>query len=136
MPVEASDIVQGAMNTGGFPYTGCEEEGLGSDDDVRKRWNGQDKRSFPTKSTLRTERSRGSRGNQDQHLNPACKNARINRACFPQMPQAFSGKRENKPLLPFTFLMRIGIRLCQTEDVHVVCEQVLRFAGALHSVLD
>jgi hypothetical protein len=37
MPVEASDIGQGAMNTGDFPYTGCEEEGLGSDDDVRKK---------------------------------------------------------------------------------------------------
>jgi hypothetical protein len=37
MPVEASDIVQRVMNTGDFPYTGCEEEGLRSDDGVRKK---------------------------------------------------------------------------------------------------
>jgi hypothetical protein len=36
MPVEASDIVQTAMNTGDDDSTGCEEEVLRSDDHVRK----------------------------------------------------------------------------------------------------
>lgn len=36
-PVEASDIVQTAMDTGDFLYIGCEEEDLRSDDDVRKK---------------------------------------------------------------------------------------------------
>jgi hypothetical protein len=35
--VEASDILPTAMNTGNFPYTGCEEDGLRSDDGVRKK---------------------------------------------------------------------------------------------------
>ena len=35
MPVEPSDIVQAAMNTGDSPYTGCEEAVLESVDDVR-----------------------------------------------------------------------------------------------------
>ena len=37
MPVEASDIVRTAMDIGDSPYTGCEEEGLRSDDGVRKK---------------------------------------------------------------------------------------------------
>jgi hypothetical protein len=37
MPVEASDIVPTAMDTGDFPCTGCEEEGLRSDDGVKKK---------------------------------------------------------------------------------------------------
>jgi hypothetical protein len=37
MPVEASDIVQRAMDSGDLSYTGCEEEGLRSDDGVRKK---------------------------------------------------------------------------------------------------
>jgi hypothetical protein len=37
MPVEALDIVPAAMNTGNFPYTGCEEESTTSDDGVRKK---------------------------------------------------------------------------------------------------
>ena len=40
MSVEASDIVQRAMDTGDSSYTGCEEEGPGSDDGVRKKMEG------------------------------------------------------------------------------------------------
>jgi hypothetical protein len=37
MPVEASDIVQRAMDKDYSSYTGCEEESLISDDGVRKK---------------------------------------------------------------------------------------------------
>lgn len=37
MPVEASDIVQTAMDKGDLAYTGCEKERLRSDDGVRKK---------------------------------------------------------------------------------------------------
>jgi hypothetical protein len=36
MPVEASDIVQTAMNTSDNDSTGCEQAGLGFDERVRK----------------------------------------------------------------------------------------------------
>jgi hypothetical protein len=36
-------------------------------------------------------------------------------ASFPQPQKSCSGKRGNKIFLPFTFLMRISIALCQTE---------------------
>jgi len=36
MPVEASDIVPAAMDTGDSSYTGCEEEACESDECVRK----------------------------------------------------------------------------------------------------
>jgi hypothetical protein len=37
MPVESSDIVQTAMNSGDDGSTGCEEAGQGSDKHVRKK---------------------------------------------------------------------------------------------------
>jgi hypothetical protein len=36
-------------------------------------------------------------------------------ARFPQLKESCSGKRVNKIFLPFTFLMRVSIALCQTE---------------------
>jgi hypothetical protein len=36
-------------------------------------------------------------------------------ASFPQLKEAGSGKRETRPFMPFTFLMRVTIALCQTE---------------------
>jgi hypothetical protein len=36
-------------------------------------------------------------------------------ARFPQLKESSSGKRVNKIFLPFTFLMRVSIALCQTE---------------------
>jgi hypothetical protein len=75
---------------------------------------------------LGIESSRGSRGNYDEHINPACKDGQITGASFPQVMESCSGKRENKSSLPFTFLMRTSIALCQTEYADVVCEQVLK----------
>jgi hypothetical protein len=40
MPVESSDIVQGVMDSGAPPSTGCEQAGLRSDERVRKMTEG------------------------------------------------------------------------------------------------
>jgi hypothetical protein len=58
---------------------------------------------------------RGSRGNHGQCINSACKDGQMTGASFPQPQKSCSGKRGNKIFLPFTFLMRISIALCQTE---------------------
>jgi hypothetical protein len=113
--VEASDIVQTVMDTGDSSYTNCEEERPGSDDGVRKKMDRRSSLSFPTKSTTRNMSSRGSRGNHDQHINSACKDGQKLTARFPQLHETCSGKRVNKIFLPFTFLMRVSIALCQTE---------------------
>jgi hypothetical protein len=115
MPVEASDIVPTAMDTGDFPCTGCEEEGLRSDDGVRKK----------------TERTREPELSNQIHI----ANGEIQRKPWKSRPgresslqiqpdngcefsateEAGSGKRETRPFMPFTFLMRVTIALCQTE---------------------
>jgi hypothetical protein len=46
MPVEASDIVQGAMDSGAATSTGCEQAGLRSDERVRKMTEGTSEASL------------------------------------------------------------------------------------------
>jgi hypothetical protein len=65
MPVEASDIVPIAMDSGGGESTGCEQTGVGSDERVGKRERLDVRVDFPTESTLRNQSSGGSRGNQN-----------------------------------------------------------------------
>jgi hypothetical protein len=109
MPVEGSDIVQTAMDTGDDDSTGCEEEVLRSDDHVRKITQRTRGLRFPTKSTLRIRNPRGSRGNQDKYITLACNDGQKSAAVFPQLQDFCSGKRRNKSFLPFTFLMRVSI---------------------------
>jgi hypothetical protein len=115
MPVEASDIVQTAMSTGDSSYTGCEEASSRSDDGVRKITErtsahllsnqihntgviGQRK---PWKSWLTHQLSLQRRPETN--------------GAFSAAPGILFWKTRKQNFLPFTFLMRGIIALCQTE---------------------
>ncbi|MGC2743488.1 MAG: hypothetical protein WA672_09885 [Candidatus Angelobacter sp.] len=120
MPVEGSDIVPTAMNTVDDDSTGCEEAVSRSDDRVRKMTEQTRGPSLSNQIHIANQESKRKPWKSRPVHQLSLQRRPENSGAFSATPGILFWKTRKQISLPFTFLMRTSIALCQTEEVNVV----------------